>query len=788
MRFSLSKRIVLFFIILSTVILGGIICYTFIYTKQHMLKDTEKTMRLILNEKNSHVQQAIESYFSKTKGILYTIQNVNDITTTDSANLIITKNLKSALEKNSHYISLKLYLKNDKQIIRYDGGINEYGKIVVEKQALDVVEQEKDNAYVLMKDMEQAVFQEPEWFYNASSKKDKRLAMDVCIPIIKNGVSLGFIVAKINVDFLSNILTTTMYKGSYILLSTQNGKVLYSSDAKHIGQKRADIFGDKINIFDNFKNNLAEHQSDFFFAKQDPIAQNDGFYCIKLLEFDNIKTNWEIILFNPKTNIVNRLFNYMLLSIILVVMCIVVIAISIYILMNKNVAKPLVNISTTLHYLVKGNVNVKKVETNRNDEIKQIYDSINTLSESLKKIVHFAEDIGKGKINSEYTKFSDNDEIGEALLNMRQSLIDASTQETQRQKEDDELKWETEGISKIGDILRRNNKNLEELSFSLITALLDYIQALQGSLYIKEEDENGMITFNCTSSIGFDIDKEHEQNIEMGDGLVGQCAFEEATIYMENVPDDYKQIKSGLGQTKPKALILVPIKLEEKVLGVLEIMSINKLSKQEIHFLETISKGIALTIFNVKNTDKTQNLLKQYRKQEKELLTQEEEIRQNLEELQATQEEVSRLKAAEDERLADIQNINNFIKEVIDELPFNVIVKNYTGSVIALNNSVSESLGIETEQLLKMPEKELVSLLGNLNIIDPFDYLVVDNNKMEISSFVKDNETIENIKIPIKLEHLDTMGIICLQHNITDRVDKKARIKELKEQINNSKR
>jgi methyl-accepting chemotaxis protein len=243
----------------------------------------------------------------------------------------------------------------------------------------------------------------------------------------------------------------------------------------------------------------------------------------------------------------------------------------------------------------------------------------------------------------DYKLLDESDELGKSLMAMRKSLVISSEREQ-------EEKFITVGITKVGDIIRKHNDNVKQLAEEFISGIIKYLGVNQGGLFLHEE-EGSTAFLNLVACYAYERKKFINRKIEIGEGLVGQCFLEKDMIYMTKVPDGYIQITSGLGDATPGCIILMPLKTNEAIVGVLELASFKPLTHAQIEFIKRASENMASSIISSRVTERVKRLLEESQQQAEEMKSQEEEMRQNMEELQATQEEMQR-KAKEYEPLA----------------------------------------------------------------------------------------------------------------------------------------
>ena len=188
-----------------------------------------------------------------------------------------------------------------------------------------------------------------------------------------------------------------------------------------------------------------------------------------------------------------------------------------------------------------------KMEVKTKDEVGIMTQALNKSIDGLKKKAEFANLIGSGEINTELDMLSNHDVLGTALLNMRNNLQKARKQEDERKIEDDKRRWSNEGLAKFSEILRQNNDDLEVLARNIVRNLIYYIEANQGGLFILNDSETEVPIFELMATFAYNREKFIKRQIELGEGLVGTCAQEKQTIHLTEIPQNYVQIRSGLG-------------------------------------------------------------------------------------------------------------------------------------------------------------------------------------------------------------------------------------------------
>ncbi len=269
----------------------------------------------------------------------------------------------------------------------------------------------------------------------------------------------------------------------------------------------------------------------------------------------------------------------------------------------------------------------------------------NNISKDILQILNNVKKISKGDFNTSIA-ITSQDEIGEISSSINKMTISLKNAAAKNEKQD----WLKTGQNKLNEKMR-GDLDLVSLSRNIITYLAKYLNALIGAIYIIDEEDE---TLKLTATYAFTKRKSLNNKIKIGEGLVGQAAFEKQMISVTNMPDDYFRISSGLGDTKPRNIIVNPFALEDKLIGVVELGSIKEFSDQQMEFLNSIMESIAIGINSALSRNKMKTLLEKTQQQAEELQTQQEELRTSNEELE---QQTEALKKSEQELQAQQEEL-----------------------------------------------------------------------------------------------------------------------------------
>jgi len=300
------------------------------------------------------------------------------------------------------------------------------------------------------------------------------------------------------------------------------------------------------------------------------------------------------------------------------------------------VLKPLNLIAYAAEEIAEG-VSSKPITYEFNNEVGSVIKAINKMVENLENATAFIQDIGSGNLQAQYKGVNpnevDKETLAGALLNMRDRMINVAESERNRE-------WSNTGLTKFVEVLRQNNDDLKKLAYSIIVELIHYVGIEQGGIYIIDEESEEQPFAELVAAYAFNRQKFLNLKIYPHEGVIGQVLIDKETVYLDDVPENYADITSGLGGANPRSVLVVPLKLNEKLVGIIELASFKTFEKYKIEFIERLSNNIASTISNVKINERTRLLLEEQKRITEQIKEQEEKTKQSILQLESAQAEM----------------------------------------------------------------------------------------------------------------------------------------------------
>lgn len=693
-RESIQIKLQLFVLSSAFIVFMLIILYISITTRDMALNDAKKmTEQVALNQANE-IEGELNKDFSLTQTLAKGFQDF--VLYPDNVReRVVPDMLKRVFENNPHIQSIWMNWELgviDKNYTKPYGRVrtNYYrakDQIKFKIETLDTAMTEDQGLYYVTRKNKKSLLTNPYWDSYTNQKNDVVYVASIAVPVLQSNKFLGLLGIDMEIGRFGKLVRSIKpFKGSYAFFVTGDGQFIYHPNASNIGK----------NLIEENPEANKKYHFDLYLEKGHKFSferiDDDGraFVTFVPVYVGDTGTPWYLSLVVPYDQMIAKANKNMYETFFIGLLGLLILGIILYAI-ARNMSRPLLKISSILKELSKGKINLDdEIEIKTKDEIGSIAIGLNDLKLNLGRTAEFAEEIGKGNLNVEFSKLSEEDVLGNALINMRESLVKAEKDENVRKEQDQIQRWIAEGVAKVNDLLRQND-DLEALSYKVVELIVNYLNANQGSIYILNEDDAKTLedrTFEATSALAWGRKKPHHRIVKMGESLVGRAAYEQSTLNIKEIPADYVNITSGLGKATPRALMICPLVLNDEVMGVIEIVSFNIFEEHQIKFVERAGESVASSIASLKISQRTSRLLDQTKSQAGELSEKEEELRQQMEEMQATQEEAAKREAEMTGMITAINSIAYVAEFSMD------------GYIASVNDAYAK--------LLEMPKQQII--------------------------------------------------------------------------------
>lgn len=354
------------------------------------------------------------------------------------------------------------------------------------------------------------------------------------------------------------------------------------------------------------------------------------------------------------------------------------------------------------------------------------------------------------------------DPLSKKLLDLGQSIRESK-------KKEDQQNWITRGKEIVSDVLR-NAQNLDDLSFNTIKSIIKYMDGVQGAFYILD---NNILKRTAMYAYGRRRFEYHE--IAIGKGLIGAAAYERAMIYRTEIPDDYYSITSGLiGEQKPKSIIIIPLIQEENLQGVMEIAFLHtEVKGYRRDFTEEVSSMIGQTIYRLKVTTRTEQLLKESQQMTATLRENEDKLRENAKEMIAAQEELEKSNKLLESQIQEVANSGKRLEALLTNASEFISIYNQEQELLFESPSVKRILGFSDDDEIMGMDPEILTPRGLRTINNLFQYLLDTPGGEQTAQYTYLRKNGEKVYLETKGKNLlhdpAIKGIIFNTQDITER-------------------
>jgi len=305
---------------------------------------------------------------------------------------------------------------------------------------------------------------------------------------------------------------------------------------------------------------------------------------------------------------------------------------------------------------------------------KGLTDNVNQLAETLTTQLRAIADVSTAVTQGDLTRsiaveaageVSDlTDNINQMIVNLRET--------TERNAAQD---WLNSNLARFSGMLqgRRDQTTVARMMMSEVTPL---VAAHHGAFYVAEEvGEEGETELSLIATYGYKERKAISNRFKIGEAIVGQAALERKSIVITQAPEDYIKISSGLGESVPTSIIVLPVLFEETVMAVIELASFLPFTEIQQTFLDQLSESIGVVLNTINANTRTEELLLQSQSLTQDLQSQSEELQAQQDELKGSNAELeaqtATLRASEEllqTQQEELQQTNEELEERSQQL------------------------------------------------------------------------------------------------------------------------
>jgi HAMP domain-containing protein/signal transduction histidine kinase/DNA-binding response OmpR family regulator len=212
----------------------------------------------------------------------------------------------------------------------------------------------------------------------------------------------------------------------------------------------------------------------------------------------------------------------------------------------------------------------------------------------------------------------------------------------------------------------QGQRELTKVGNLILSELVPLVGAHQGLIYRMSTGDTAQL--RLLASYGRATAHGYPERLQIGEGLIGQCAADQRRILVGNIPSDAVPIDSTLLTALPRSLVVLPVVFEGRIKAVIGLASLGSFTPMHLAFLEQLTSSIGIVLNGIEATMQTESLLAQSQQLAIELQTRQNELQQTNEQLAQKAQQLAEQNAEVERKNQQIEQARRALEEKAAEL------------------------------------------------------------------------------------------------------------------------